>query len=109
MQCYIHFRFKNGSNPYISTAYTTLFDMICKYDLTPDFKNGYYVESEHEQKRRISYNDKKQRLRDFAVMWQDNFNNYAYDYYDLTRWGGFFEEYGKKYGLLREFRENGIC
>lgn len=30
-------------------------------------------------------------------------------YGELADIQGFFERYGRKYGLLREFRENGIC
>lgn len=28
---------------------------------------------------------------------------------DLATWGEFFAKYGKRYGLMREFHENGIC
>ena len=33
-------------------------------------------------------------------------NNY---WSDLATWGEFFAKYGKRYGLMREFHENGIC
>lgn len=54
------------------------------------------------------YSKAKERARDKAVEWQNNFNNSNYSYFDLAYYGEYFEKLAKKYGLVREFRENGI-
>ncbi len=86
--------------------------MICKYILTQEFSTGFIVEKERRIKtldhKRITWSDKKEILRDFAIDWQLSFNRFCYSYSELIDYQSFFEEYGKKYGLLREFRENGI-
>ena len=38
----------------------------------------------------------------------DGRHHAAYSWDDLASWGDFFTETGKRFGLLREFRENGI-
>jgi len=37
-----------------------------------------------------------------------NFENIEYSYSDLARCQRYFEKLGRRYGLLKEFRENGI-
>ncbi len=54
------------------------------------------------------YQRAKARARDKAVEWQINFCEQNYSYMDLWYWGDYFERLGRKYGLLTEFRENGI-
>ena len=55
-----------------------------------------------------TYEDRKAFVRDTAV-------DYSYltdarmGYGDLAEIGAWFEKYGRRYGLLREFHENGIC
>ena len=109
---YIHFKYKNGCNPYISFNNKAFFDMICKYVLTQQHNTAFIVEEERKVKsldhKRITWSDKKEILRDFAIEWQLSFEKFFYSYAELIEYQVFFEEYGKKYGLLREFRENGI-
>ena len=54
-----------------------------------------------------TYADKKALLRDQAIDYslQNNFVIYGSD---LVEIGAYFEKYGKRYGLIKEFRENGI-
>lgn len=54
-----------------------------------------------------SYADKKALLRNQAIDYslQNNFVMYGSD---LVEIGAYFEKYGKRYGLIKEFRENGI-
>ena len=54
------------------------------------------------------YSHKKTALRNFAIEWQRSQATLSTSYEELALWSGFFEKYGKKYGLLGEFRENGI-
>ena len=50
----------------------------------------------------------KQRARDKAIMWQSMFGENSYSWGELLRFSDYFTKVGKRYGLLREFRENGI-
>ena len=108
---WVHFSYRNGGNPYISWCNNGLFHMICKYYLTPSWfnKNAFIVEGYRNKDETKTYNDKKEALRDFAIIWQEHTQTVNLSWDDLIKWGAFFKEYGKKYGLLREFRENGIC
>jgi hypothetical protein len=55
-----------------------------------------------------AYQRAKERARDKAVGWQSGFCDHNYSYGELAYWGEYFERLGKRYGLVREFRENGI-
>lgn len=54
------------------------------------------------------YQRAKQRARDKAVEWQSGFCDQNYSYGELVYWQDYFTVLGKRYGLVREFRENGI-
>ena len=56
-----------------------------------------------------NYTEKKANLEDLAIEWQGQFASYNWSYGELMEIGNFFEKNGKKYGLLKEFKENGIC
>lgn len=56
-----------------------------------------------------TYKERKEEIRQQAIDWQLDFNNHNYSYYDLMMWGDYFYKNGKRYGLLKEFKENGIC
>lgn len=56
----------------------------------------------------MSYKERKEKAREKAIEWQLNFENNNYSYYDLMLWGDYFYNLGKRYGLLKEFKENGI-
>lgn len=55
------------------------------------------------------YQKRKNAARDKAIEWQQDFENHNYSWEELTEYQGYFEKLGKRYGLLTEFRENGIC
>ena len=55
----------------------------------------------------MTYQEKKERVREKAIQWQLDFDN-NYSYSDLAAFGHHFENLGKRYGLIREFKENGI-
>ena len=57
----------------------------------------------------MTYKEQKQKARELAQTWQFNFANNNYDWLELANWGEHFTKLGKRYGLLKEFRENGIC
>ena len=56
-----------------------------------------------------TYEKRKALLRDLAIQWQYEFSEEPWDFWDSFKCEQFFEKYGKRYGLLREFRENAIC
>ena len=106
---WVSFHFANGSNPYIATANNTLFWQITHYEIEQITETSFRVYGQTCRRlERQSREEKKNILRDFAIEWQYRFGDFNYSYYELSGWQSFFEEYGKKYGLIREFRENGI-
>lgn len=60
--------------------------------------------------RKLTAYEKRQTLaRELAIQWQYELCEEPYDFHDQCKASFFFEEIGRKYGLLREFKENGIC
>ena len=60
---------------------------------------GFYI---------LTYREKKARLREEAVRWRHDFSRHGYSYGELAEKQAYFEKEGKKYGLVKEFKENGI-
>lgn len=56
-----------------------------------------------------SYAERKAKAREEAIEWSSGFADAPMSYGELLKWGEHFERIGRRYGLLREFRENGIC
>lgn len=54
------------------------------------------------------YNQGKEKWRTAAIEWQADFENHNYSWSELFHFQKMFEYYGKQFGLLKEFRENGI-
>ena len=111
---YIQFDYKDGSNPYVSMNYKTLFRMVCKYVLEQTGTNSYTICGKAEiwtykRKKLTAYEKAKTALREFAWNFDYNFSRFTWYYSELAYMQGFFEEYGKRYGLYREFHENAIC
>ena len=55
-----------------------------------------------------NYQKAKNRARDKAIEWQHDFGNHNYSYGELAYYTEYFERLAKRYGLVREYRENGI-
>lgn len=55
------------------------------------------------------YECRKEKIRNEAISWQTNFKQNNYSYEELLDYQSYFEMVGRKYGLLKEFRENGVC
>ena len=55
-----------------------------------------------------NYTERKENLRDIAIDYSCNQIG-GLSYGELYRIQNFFEKNGRRYGLLEEFRENGIC
>lgn len=103
---YIHFHFTD-SNDYIAISNKKVFQMLCKYDTIQTDEQFFTVlgEISHKPKTRTEF---KEALRNIAQEWQNNAFKLNYSYGQLIAWGDFFTAYGRKYGLLREFKTNGI-
>lgn len=57
---------------------------------------------------KLTYREKKAKLREQAIRWQLEFSEHDYSYSDIAEKQAYFEKEGKKLGLIREFKENGI-
>ncbi len=73
-------------------------------------KKGYIYNIE-ELDLKISgnnYQEKKASLEELAKNWQNNFSSLSWAYSELEEITNYFYKNGKKYGLLKEFKNNGI-
>lgn len=55
-----------------------------------------------------NYQKRKESARQEAIEWQLDFENHNYSWGELFGWAEYFEKLGRRYGLLEEFREEGI-
>ena len=55
-----------------------------------------------------TYREKKDNAIELAKDYQYNFSSLSWSYGELVEINTFFETIGKRYGLLQEYRENGI-
>ena len=56
-----------------------------------------------------TYREKQASLEDLAKEYQYNFSSLSWSYGELMEIENYFYENGKRYGLLKEFKENAIC
>lgn len=56
-----------------------------------------------------TYQQRKEEARNRAIEWQYQASEENYSYGEYAYFTDYFERLGRRYGLLREFRENGIC
>lgn len=54
------------------------------------------------------YQRAKENARNKAMEWQSDFYNHDYSYGELACYGNYFNRLAKRYGLVKEFKENGI-
>lgn len=102
---YIVFDRFDGYKPYIATTNKEAFSMFCKYFTEQINENTFRIGAKRGKK---DFQKRKEIARETAIYWQLDFDKFNYSYGELYEWQCFFEEIGKKYGLLREFRENAI-
>lgn len=57
---------------------------------------------------RKTYQEQKEQARQKAIDFQLSFNSNNYSYYDIYTHGAYFEKLAHRFGLVKEFRENGI-
>ena len=56
-----------------------------------------------------NYQERKSCLQDIAIDYSNHFASLSWSYGELAEIVDFFYENGKRYGLLKEFKENGVC
>ena len=56
----------------------------------------------------MTYQELKAAARQKAIDWQNEFSENNYSYGELNFYQAYFETLAKRYGLIKEFRENGI-
>ena len=54
------------------------------------------------------YKETKERIRQMAIMWQELISRVSVSQDMLIQAQEYYEFFGRRYGLLKEFRENGI-
>jgi len=122
----LHITFTNGSNPWLMYSdsdrkiqnairrWKRNFRIVDRYEendniyLTITEKTGEekYVMKE---KNKEMYLRGKASARDKAIEWQLETMEMSLSYEVLMIAQNYFQKLGKRYGLLTEFRENGIC
>jgi len=103
----IHFEFFNGGNPYIAKNPAAAFRVFCKYETIQTAAGMYKCISNRIPPK--TYREKQEIARDIAIQFQNSFSDGAvYFWSDLSNYQEFFETIAKKYGLIKEFKENGI-
>ena len=56
-----------------------------------------------------TYQEKKEEARDKAIDWQLWSSEVSMSWGECAYWCSYFTRLGRRYGLLREFHEEGIC
>lgn len=56
-----------------------------------------------------TYQERKASLKDLAKEWQLHFSQFSWSYGELAEITDYFYKNGKRYGLLKVFKENAIC
>ena len=59
--------------------------------------------------KKNTYQENKKAARQEAMEWQYWQADVAMSWGECAYWGDYFTRLGRRYGLLREFHENGIC
>lgn len=59
-------------------------------------------------KAKNTYKQMKEHARQIAIDWQLEAGEHSISYGELAEAGDYFNRLGRRFGLLREFRENAI-
>lgn len=55
-----------------------------------------------------TYQKQKEKAMEYAIEWQYEFAENSYTWSECAEFTELFKKIGKRYGLLKEFGENGI-
>lgn len=56
----------------------------------------------------MTYSQKKANVRQTTIDWQYDYCNHNYSYKELAMFSDYFTKLAKRFGLIKEFKENGI-
>lgn len=56
----------------------------------------------------MSYKQLKANAIQKVMDWKNDYCNHDYSWGELAYWSDYFGKLAKRYGLIKEFRENGI-
>ena len=85
-------------------------DLVQKFELGQVDVEVLGKEREDKMKNtKTTYTSNKAVARQEAINWQNDLFRDNRSYEELTEAAEYFEKLGRRYGLLKEFRENGIC
>lgn len=92
--------------------YSETFDTWDEYHsatFSPDIYPMFVCDTESTHVRGKTRAEKKESARQMAIAWQYAIGDFCPSYEDFAIAGDYFTAVGRRYGLLREFRENAIC
>ena len=106
----IHFKFTDGSNPYILTNESLLFKWFYNYvlELTKIDEGAIFVTATETTKRK-TYQQAKEAARLFAIDTQNEISENNFSYGEIADISDTLHALGRHFGLIREFKENCIC
>lgn len=55
-----------------------------------------------------TYQERKNNLEDLAKDWQLHFSNFSWSWGEIAEITNYFYDMAKRFGLVKEFKENGI-
>ena len=107
----IHIKFTDGSNPYILTNESHLYKWLYKYnlELTKIADSAILLVTATETTKRKKYQQAKEAARLFAIDAQNEISENNFSYGEIAEISDILHQLGKRFGLVREFKENRIC
>ena len=106
----IHIKFTDGSNPYILTDESQLFKWFYNYVLELNkIAEGAIFVTATETTSRKTYQEAKEAVRLFAIDAQNIISESNFSYGEIADFSDILHALGRRFGLVREFRENCIC
>ena len=68
----------------------------------------YLLNKIYQMPSKSNYKEQKEYIRNLTIEWQHDFADVNYYYSELAEFYELFMKCGRRYGLLKEFKENGI-
>ena len=107
----IHISFADGSNPYILTNESLFYNYFYNYDvrLIKMADGAIFFVAGMETARRKTYQQAKANAQAFAIDTQNIISENNFSYGEIADIQDTLRQLGKRFGLVREFKENCIC
>ena len=107
----IHIKFTDGSNPCILTNENLLYKWLYNYDLelTKIAEGAIFFVTATETTKRKTYQQAKNNAQEFAIDTQNIISECNFSYGEIADISDTLYKLGKRFGLVREFKENCIC